>query len=126
MTRDLYLTPIEVGAIVRLDNIFFDFDKTTLKKESFTQLNEVVDFLQDNPSVEVEISGHTDNKGSDDYNLKLSQGRAEAVVNYLIGHGVGNSRLIARGYGESKPVSTNNTDEGRAVNRRVEFTVLKN
>ena len=126
VTKDLHLIPIAVGATVRLNNIFFDFDKTTLKKESFPQLNEVVDFLQDNPSVEVEISGHTDSKGSDGYNLKLSQGRAEAVVSYLINRGVVDSRLIAKGYGESKPVSTNSTDAGRATNRRVEFTVLKN
>ena len=125
LTKDLYLTPIEVGATVRLNNIFFDFDKTTLKSESYVELDKVVEFLQDNSSIEIEIAGHTDSKGSDDYNLNLSQGRAQAVVDYLISQGIDDYRLIARGYGETVPLETNETDEGRAVNRRVEFTVLK-
>lgn len=123
--KDLYLVPIEVGATVRLQNIYFDFDKTTLKRESFVELNKVVDFLKTNKTVEIEISGHTDNKGSDDYNASLSQGRSQAVVDYLISQGIDTSRLTAHGYGESKPIDTNDTDEGRAINRRVEFTVLK-
>ena len=125
LTKDLYLTPIEVGTTVRLNNIFFDFDKTTLKSESYVELDKVVEFLQNNSSVEIEIAGHTDSKGSDDYNLNLSQGRAQAVVDYLISQGIDDYRLIAKGYGETVPLETNETDEGRAVNRRVEFTVLK-
>ena len=123
--KDIYLLPIEIGVTVRLKNIYFDFDKTTLKKESFVELNKVVDFLKQNSSVEIEIAGHTDSKGSDDYNLSLSQGRSQAVVDYLISQGIDSSRLSAHGYGEGKPLETNDTDEGRAVNRRVEFTVLK-
>jgi OmpA-OmpF porin, OOP family len=123
--KDLYLTPIEVGVTVRLKNIYFDFDKTTLKKESFTELNKVVEFLKQNSSVEIEIAGHTDNKGSDDYNATLSQGRSQSVVDYLISQGIDANRLSAHGYGESKPIDTNDTDDGRANNRRVEFTVLK-
>lgn len=123
--KDLYLAPIEVGVTVRLKNIYFDFDKTTLKSESYTELNKVVDFLNQNPSVEIEIAGHTDSKGSDDYNANLSQGRSQAVVDYLISQGINEYRLSAHGYGESKPIDTNDTDEGRANNRRVEFTVLK-
>lgn len=123
--KDLYLEPIEVGVTVRLKNIYFDFDKTTLKKESFTELNKVVDFLKQNSSVEVEIAGHTDNKGSDDYNANLSQGRSQAVVDYLISQGIEDYRLTAHGYGESKPIDTNDSDDGRANNRRVEFTVVK-
>jgi OmpA-OmpF porin, OOP family len=123
--KDIYLVPIEVGATVRLQNIYFDFDKTTLKRESFVELNKVVDFLQTNKTVEIEISGHTDNKGSDEYNATLSQGRSQAVVDYLISQGIDTSRLTAHGYGESKPIDSNETDDGRAVNRRVEFTVLK-
>ncbi|MBL3658082.1 OmpA family protein [Fulvivirga sediminis] len=125
LTKDLYLLPIEVGATVRLKNIFFDFDKTTLKPASYVELNKVVEFLKDNPSVEIEIAGHTDSKGSDDYNLNLSQGRAEAVVSYLTEQGIDNFRLVAKGYGETVPLETNDTEEGRATNRRVEFTVLK-
>lgn len=123
--RDLYLLPIEIGVTVRLKNIYFDFDKTTLKKESFTELNKVVDFLKQNSTVEIEIAGHTDNKGSDDYNANLSQGRSQAVVDYIISQGIESSRLTAHGYGESKPIDTNDTDAGRANNRRVEFTVVK-
>lgn len=125
VTKDIYLEPIEVGVTVRLKNIYFDFDKTTLKKESFTELNKVVDFLKQNNTVEVEISGHTDSKGSDDYNLNLSQGRSQAVVDYIASQGIESHRLTAHGYGEAKPIDTNDTPDGQANNRRVEFTVLK-
>ena len=123
--KDVYLQPIEVGLTVRLKNIYFDFDKTTLKKESFVELNKVVDFLKKNAKVEIEISGHTDNKGSDDYNLTLSQGRSQSVVDYIISQGIEGSRLSAHGYGEGKPIDTNDTEDGRANNRRVEFTVTE-
>lgn len=123
--KNIYLQPIEVGTTVRLENIFFDFDKTTLKEESFIELNKVVEFLNDNPTIEIEIAGHTDSKGADDYNLNLSQGRAQAVVDYITSEGIESFRLIAKGYGETVPLETNDTEEGRAVNRRVEFTVLK-
>jgi OmpA-OmpF porin, OOP family len=125
VTKDIYLQPIEVGITVRLKNIYFAFDKTELKKESFTELNKVVDFLKENHSVEIEISGHTDNKGSDEYNQNLSQGRSQSVVNYLVSQGINEGRLTAHGYGESKPIDTNDTVEGQANNRRVEFTVVK-
>ncbi len=125
VTKDIYLEPIEVGVTVRLKNIYFDFDKTTLKHESFVELNKVVDFLKQNRTVEIEISGHTDNKGTDEYNDDLSQGRSQAVVDYIVSQGIDSYRLAARGYGESKPIDTNDTDEGRSNNRRVEFTVLK-
>lgn len=125
VTKDLYLQPIEVGLTVRLKNIYFDFDKTTLKSESYVELNKVVDFLKANPHVEIEISGHTDSKGSDEYNANLSQGRSQSVVDYLVSQGIDRARLSAHGYGESKPIDTNETEEGRANNRRVEFTVVK-
>lgn len=125
VSKDLYLQPFEIGTTVRLKNIYFDFDKTTLKKESFTELNKVVEFLKQNGTVEIEIAGHTDNKGADDYNANLSQGRSQAVVDYLISQGIDSARLSAHGYGESKPIDTNDTDAGRANNRRVEFTILK-
>jgi OOP family OmpA-OmpF porin len=125
INKDIYLKPIEIGTTVRLDHIYFDFDKTTLQEVSFKELNKIVDFLKSNPRVEIEIAGHTDSKGADEYNLNLSQGRAEAVVEYLMSQDINGQRLIGRGYGETKPVSTNDTEEGRAENRRVEFTVLK-
>jgi outer membrane protein OmpA-like peptidoglycan-associated protein len=124
-TRDMFLVPIEVGLTVRLKNIYFDFDKTTLKNESFVELNKVVEFLKQNQTVEIEISGHTDSKGSDDYNLNLSQGRSQAVVDYINEQGVEMSRLVAHGYGEMKAIDTYESDLGRANNRRVEFTILK-
>ena len=125
LSKDLYLQPIEVGLTVRLKNIYFDFNKTTLKQESFVELDKVVNFLDQNKTVEIEIAGHTDSKGTDEYNLNLSQGRSQAVVDYLVSQGIDRQRLTAQGYGESKPIDTNDTDEGRANNRRVEFTVLK-
>jgi len=123
--KNIYMTEIEVGMTVRLKNIYFDFDKTSLKQESFVELNKVVDFLKHNAKVSIEISGHTDSKGSDEYNLNLSQGRSQSVVDYLISQGIDAARLQAHGYGETKPIDTNETDEGRANNRRVEFTILK-
>ena len=125
VTKDIYLQPIEVGVTVRLKNIYFDFDKTTLKKESFVELNKVVDFLKQNGTVEIEIGGHTDNKGSDDYNQTLSQGRCQAVVDYISSQGITSSRLTPHGYGESNPIDTNDNPTGQANNRRVEFTILK-
>ncbi len=123
--KNIYLTGIEVGMTVRLKNIYFDFDRTTLKEESYVELNKVVDFLKQNSKVSIEIAGHTDSKGSDEYNLNLSQGRSQSVVDYLISKGVESARLQAHGYGETKPIDTNDTEEGRANNRRVEFTILK-
>ena len=124
--KDIYLQKIEVGLTVRLKNIYFDYNKTTLKKESFIELNKVVDFLKQNAHVEIEIAGHTDSDGTDESNNTLSQGRSQAVVDYIISQGIDRSRLTAHGYGESKPIDTNDTEAGRANNRRVEFTVLKN
>src|SRR5260221_886955 len=123
--KNILITPIEVGVTVRLKNIYFDFDKTTLKPESYVELDKVVDFLKQNSHVSIEISGHTDSKGSDEYNLNLSQGRSQAVVDYVASQGIDKNRLQAHGYGEAKPIDTNDTDEGRANNRRVEFTILK-
>ncbi len=125
VTKDLTLAPIEIGVTVRLKNIYFDFDKTSLKAESFVELNKVVDLLKQNPSLEIEIEGHTDSKGSDQYNKDLSQGRAQSVVDYIASQNILKSRLAAKGFGESKPIDTNETEAGKANNRRVEFTIVK-
>ncbi|MEM7552018.1 MAG: OmpA family protein [Bacteroidota bacterium] len=122
--KDLFMVPIEVGATVVINNIYFDFDKSTLKKESFPELDRLVELLSFNSTIRIEIAGHTDDKGSDDYNLELSQGRADAVRQYLSENGIDASRIESKGYGETSPVATNFTDEGRAQNRRVEFTIL--
>ena len=123
--KDLLMIPIEIGVTVRLNNIFFDFDKATLRPESFPELDRVVDLLTQNPTVEIEIRGHTDDKGSEDYNLTLSQGRAEEVRNYLIQKGLEEFRVEAKGYGESVPEVPNNSEDNRQINRRVEFKVTK-
>jgi len=125
VVKDVYLRKLAVGVTVRLRNIYFDFDRTSLKPASYEELNKVVDLLKQNEQLEIEIGGHTDNKGSDDYNINLSQGRSQAVVDYLVNRGVAAARLRARGYGESKPIDRNDTEAGQANNRRVEFTVLK-
>lgn len=123
VTRDLYLVPIEKGQTVRLNNIFFETGKAELKPESFPELDRVVKMLTENPSMKIEISGHTDNVGGDADNKTLSENRAHAVRTYLLNHGVDGLRVTVAGYGETKPVDTNETDAGRAMNRRVEFTI---
>lgn len=124
--RNLYMKKLEVGLSVRLNNIFFDFDKTTLREESFPELDKVVELLEQNSRLFIEIGGHTDDKGSDEYNEKLSQGRAEAVRAYLTSKWIEPERVTAKGYGESKPEVDNDSDENRQINRRVEFTILGN
>ena len=106
---------------IQLYGILFDLDKAALQPESTKQLQHVVTLLKDNPDLMLEIQGHTDDQGSDDYNLKLSQRRAETVVAYLGLFDIDTSRLVPKGYGESEPVMPNTTEEGRAKNRRVEL-----
>lgn len=122
--KDVPLVPIEIGVTVRLNKIYFDFDKTDLRPESFPELDRLVELMQLNSTVSIEIAGHTDDKGSDDYNSRLSQGRAESVMAYLLEQGIDAQRVQAVGYGESKPEVANDSDANRQINRRVEFTVL--
>lgn len=124
--KDLYLAPIEIGQVFRLNNVFFDFDKFNLRPESYVELDRVVKFLNDYPNIEIEMSAHTDSKGSDQYNFTLSDNRARSVMEYILSKGIAASRIISKGYGETLPVATNETDEGRQLNRRVEFKILKN
>jgi outer membrane protein OmpA-like peptidoglycan-associated protein/Tol biopolymer transport system component len=122
--KDLLIAPIEVGQSIRLNNIFFDPAKAVLKPASFPELDRVVDFLGSTPDLKIEIGGHTDNVGKAATNQKLSLNRAQAVANYLIKKGIPKERVVAKGYGLSKPVASNKTKDGKAQNRRVEFTVL--
>jgi OOP family OmpA-OmpF porin len=115
----------EVEAVIELEGVHFDFDKATLKPEAKVVLNEAAALLNKHEKVVVEIAGHTDSTGPEDYNQGLSERRAEAVEDYLTANGVNASRLSSRGYGESRPVASNDTKEGRAENRRVEMIVLK-
>ena len=116
----------EVGKSIRLDNIHFDLDKATLKAESEPELNNLVDLLTDYPLMHIMIEGHTDDQGTEDYNLKLSDDRAKAVVNYLIDKKVDKDRLGWKGYGETRPMKPNTDEASRALNRRVEFRVIQN
>ena len=123
---DIPLEPIEANAKVILNNVFFDTKKTDLKPESITELDNVVKLMNENPNMKILISGFTDNVGKPADNLKLSTGRAVAVVNYLISKGIINNRLSYKGFGETKPIASNDTEEGRAMNRRTELTVVSN
>jgi outer membrane protein OmpA-like peptidoglycan-associated protein len=124
-TKDVALKKIEIGSIIVLKNIFFDFDKATIRPESANELERLIKLLNDNPTIKIELSSHTDSKGSDEYNMKLSDNRSKSVVTYLIEKGINASRLVAKGYGETKPIDTNDTDEGRQNNRRSEFKILE-
>jgi outer membrane protein OmpA-like peptidoglycan-associated protein len=122
--KDIQLQPMGVGAKIVLNNVFFDTGKSTLRPESFAELNRLADILVKYKNVKVEISGHTDNVGSDKYNQGLSQKRAQAVVDYILTRGVNLSQIVAVGYGESQPRADNSTKSGRQLNRRVEAKIL--
>jgi outer membrane protein OmpA-like peptidoglycan-associated protein/Tol biopolymer transport system component len=121
---EVLLEPIAANSKITLNNVFFDFDKNELKQESFVELDKLADLLKKNPTVKIEISGHTDNKGDKKYNLTLSQKRAESVVNYLVQKGIVAARLVAKGYGDTMPIAPNDTEENKAKNRRTEVKVL--
>lgn len=118
------LQPIEIGNKVVLRNIFFDTNKYDLKAESRSELQELVNFLAYNPSIKIEISGHTDNVGNDELNQTLSENRAKAVYQFLISSKVDAARLQFKGYGKSQPIAPNDNDEGRSKNRRTEFKIV--
>ena len=122
--KDVLMKKVSVGMVIVLNNIFFDHDKYSLRKESEAELENLHKLLVENPTLRIEISGHTDNNGAADYNQKLSENRAHAVVTYLVSKGIPLSRLEFKGYGLTKPVATNTTSEGRQLNRRTEFKVL--
>lgn len=125
VNKDIQLQNIAVGNKIVLKNIFFDFDKATLRPESTSELERLQKLLTDVPTLKIEISGHTDNKGSAMYNQTLSENRAKAVVEFLISKGIAKERLEFKGYGLSQPIANNETDEGRQLNRRTEFKILK-
>lgn len=134
VVKNINLKKVQVGKSVVLRNIFFDFDKATLRPESKVELNRLIKFLNNNSTLKVEISGYTDSRGSDSYNLDLSGKRAKSVVNYLITHGIGTNRLTSKGYGEANPIVPDATIEEMSrkadreaayqTNRRTEFKIL--
>jgi len=124
-TEKVEIKPIEVGKTYRINNINFATNSFDLTQEITTVLNEFLTFLKENPTVKIAIQGHTDNVGIEKENLLLSQNRAKEVYNYLILEDIDPSRLSYKGFGSSKPIADNNTEEGKAKNRRTEFVVVK-
>lgn len=112
-----------VGCTFVLKDIFFEFDKSTILQQSYFELRSLISLLETYPNMRIEIRGHTDGKGSDSYNQRLSENRAKAVTDYLISKGISEKRLQYKGYGKAMPIDTNDTEEGRANNRRVEFKI---
>ena len=123
--EDIVLQKVEVGKKIVLNNIFFDSNESTLRPESFSELERAVKLMNDMISLQIEISGHTDNVGSSKSNRQLSEQRAKAVMDYLISKGCDKDRIKYKGYGSGQPIAPNNSDAGRQLNRRTEFKVLK-
>lgn len=122
--KEIRMKKIEIGSKIVLNNIFFDFNKSTLRAESKSELDRLTKLLTDIPTLKIEISGHTDNIGSAAYNKTLSESRAKAVVDYLVKNGIDAGRLTYKGYGFDQPIATNDTEAGRQLNRRTEFKVM--
>jgi outer membrane protein OmpA-like peptidoglycan-associated protein/tetratricopeptide (TPR) repeat protein len=123
LNLEVLMNKIEIGNSVVLKNIFFDTDDYNLKEESTVELKKLIDFLINNPEINIEIEGHTDDQGSESHNLRLSENRSKSVYDFLILNNINSSRLSYKGYGDSKPVSTNKTELGRSKNRRTAFTI---
>ncbi|MBU0489420.1 MAG: OmpA family protein [Bacteroidetes bacterium] len=116
---------IKEGKKFELKNVYFEYREATLAGESYNELKNLLQIMQENETLVIEIAGHTDNIGGTEYNQNLSQKRAETVANYLIANKIKKERIVAKGYGETKPIATNDTEDGRARNRRVEFVIIK-
>ena len=114
---------IEVNAAIVLKNIFFDYNKFELKSESQVELDRLVQLMTDNPTVKIQVEGHTDNIGNAADNLKLSDNRAKAVMSYLVSKSIKADRITAKGYGATKPVADNTSEQNRAQNRRTEIKI---
>lgn len=123
ITRDISLTSL--GATVVLDHLIFELGKSVINPQSYPELDEVVAMMKENTKVVIQLEGHTDNKGNEDANLKLSQARVDAVKKYMVDKGIGKDRIKTKAFGGTKPIATEDTEEARAKNRRVEMRVLK-
>ncbi|OPL17659.1 MAG: hypothetical protein AVO35_09545 [Candidatus Aegiribacteria sp. MLS_C] len=128
MVVDFQLEPcaIEEGQVLSFDNIYFDVNSATIKRESYEVLDEIVEILGANPNAQVQIAGHTDSDGAESYNQTLSEQRAQSVFDYLVNSGIEARRLSTVGYGENQPVVPNTSAANKAMNRRIEFVVLSN
>lgn len=123
--KEIYLQKIKVGKKIVLNNIFFDSGLSNLREQSYSEINKIYRIMIENPNIKVEISGHTDNVGNDATNNKLSADRAKVVVDVLLSKGIDPKRIISKGYGKKAPVASNDTEEGRQMNRRTEFKVIE-
>jgi outer membrane protein OmpA-like peptidoglycan-associated protein len=125
LKKDLFLVPIEIGESIQLKNVFFVQSKAELKSESYPELGRLIEILKDNPGIEIELNGHTDNRGDAKANLNLSEARVEAVKSYLVVNGIIATRITGKGYGGTQPIVANDSDANRQLNRRVEFKITK-
>ena len=119
------MAPFNIGESIKLNNIFFEAGKATLKGESSHELDRLVTILKQNQNIHIELEGHTDNKGSASVLMKLSQDRVESVKEYLVTHGIERSRITGKGYGATRPVAPSDSEENSSLNRRVEFKITK-
>lgn len=126
VVQDVALDKIEIGVGIVLNNIFYDVDKATLRPESVSELERLNKLMLDNPTLKIEIGGHTDSDGSDEHNETLSQNRSQSVVDFLVKKGIPMERMVAKGYGEKSPVVANDTKENKQLNRRTELKILEN
>ena len=122
--QEILLTPVEIGKSIIIDDLHFKTGLTELDDASYRLLDQLVDFMSQNSTLKIEIAGHTDSDGSEEFNQTLSEGRAQSAVNYIIEKGVNQNRLVAKGYGETQPLFENDTEENKANNRRVELKVI--
>jgi len=120
-----FLIKYDPPTVYTLDNVYFDSNQASLREASYTELNELVEYMERRKHIRVEIAGHTDNVGSKEANLELSRRRASRVKQYLVDQGIEAGRIEAKGYGEDRPVAGNNTEEGRQKNRRTEVRILE-
>jgi len=120
-----YTIRVKLPETYTLNNVVFDVNKATLTSESYKELNKLSTFMRAQKTMVIEIAGYTDNVGTEDANLKLSQERADAIKNYLLKHGVNMARMVTKGYGSAGPVADNTTPEGRQQNRRTEIHIIK-
>lgn len=121
---DLTKVKIERGKVVQLKNIYFETNGFELEPRSYFELKKLLQILRENPTMTIEVRGHTDNQGTHEYNMKLSDDRAKSVVNFLIYNGIKSYRLKSKGFGETQPLTENETEDGKQRNRRVEFAIL--
>ncbi len=122
--QNLFMAPVMESQVVRLNNLFFKKKTSEILKESYPELNRFVEFLKTNKKITIEIGAHTDNKGEPNENMKLSENQAQAVTDYCVSKGIKEDRIKVKGYGQTQPIAFNKDEEGREMNRRVEFKVL--